>query len=426
MAKKFTYDDFKYDDFTYDDFSYDDYEESEAVLGYKNDLENHNATKPGEYQSAYMGLADEVLNNYMNREAFSYDLNGDALYQQYKDKYMTQGKLASQDTMAQAAAMTGGYGNSYAATVGNQAYQASLQNLNDVVPQLYQMAYDRYNQEGQDMLNQYGLLTDRDNIAYGRYRDTVSDWNAEREYLTNLYNNERTWDYSVYSDNRNFAHDVYTDNRNFAYGKYSDDRNLAYNTWDSNRTLAYNQYRDDIADEQWQKTFDQAIAEFNYQQSRDAIADEQWQKSFDEQQRQYNTTRSDNNEVTALKNQYSNYINPDDIEVDENGNITGVKGYSIAGNSSSTTYTPSISGFRTTKGDNFTISVDGTSYTVENKGKVDDAATIKKLANATSHGDIKLLDGNAYYVKGNSYYKLGSVALWGKKDYGNLLSKLQG
>ena len=260
---------FTYKDFEYDDWSYKDYEESAQVKQYLNNLNNHNSTKPGEYQSKYMGLADEVLNNYMNREKFSYDLNGDALYQQYKDKYTTQGKMAMQDTIAQASAMTGGYGNSYAATVGNQAYQASLQNLNDVVPELYQMAYDQYNQEGQDMLNQYSLYVDRDNIDYGRYRDEVSDWNTERDYLTNLYNAERTWDYNKYSDNRNFD-----------YGVYSDNRNLAYTQYDSDRKLAYDDYRDTIADEQWNKTFEQALAEFNYQKERDAVADEQWQKSY--------------------------------------------------------------------------------------------------------------------------------------------------
>lgn len=433
----FTYKDFVYDDFTYDDWSYKDYEESEQVKKYKYNLDNHNASQPGEYQSRYQAIADEVLNNYLNRDKFSYDLNGDALYQQYKDKYVTQGKLASQDTMAQAAAMTGGYGNSYAATVGNQAYQASLQNLNDVVPELYQMAYNQYQQEGQDMLTQYGIYMDKENQDYSRYRDTVADWNSERDYLTNLYNAERNYDYSIYSDNRNFDYGVYSDNRNFAYGQYSDDRTLAQTQYNADRTLAYDDYRNDIADEQWQKTYEQALAEYAYQKERDAVADQQWQQSLAEQQRQYdaslaeqqrqyNQNNSYQSQIDALTSQYSSYINPDDIEVDDNGNITSVKGYTVSGNSSSTTYTPTISGFKTTKGDNFTVSVDGKSYTVENKGKVDDAATIKKLANATSHGDIKLLNGTAYYVKGNSYYKLGAVALWGKSDYGNLVSKLQG
>ena len=405
--------DFKYKDFEYDDWSYDDYVESEQVNKYKNDLDNHNATQPGEYQSKYMGLADEVLNNYMNREKFSYDLNGDALYQQYKDKYITQGKMAMQDTMAQAAAMTGGYGNSYAANVGNQAYQSSLQNLNNIVPELYQMAYDKYKQEGQDMLNQYGLLTDRDSIDYSRYRDTVSDWQTKRDYLTNLYNAERTYDYSKYSDNRNFD-----------YGVYSDNRNLAYTQYDSDRNLAYTDYRNAIADEQWNKTFEQALAEFNYQKERDAVADAQWQKNYDLQ----SDLSSYQNQIASLNSQIAGMIDPEKLEVDpETGDWVKYDGKAITGNSgSSATYTPAVTGFKTTKGDNFTVSVDGTSYTVENKGKVENAATIKKLANATSYGDIKILDGTAYYVKGNSYYKLGAVALWGKNDYGNLLSKLQG
>jgi peptidoglycan hydrolase-like protein with peptidoglycan-binding domain len=101
---------------------------------------------------------NDTINKILNREEFSYDLDGDALYQQYKDKATQQGKMASADVMGQAVAMTGGYGNSYAQTVGNQAYRASLENLNDIIPELYQMAYDKYNQEGQDLYNKYSVL----------------------------------------------------------------------------------------------------------------------------------------------------------------------------------------------------------------------------------------------------------------------------
>ena len=114
-------------------------------------------------------INDTLLNKYLNRDPFSYDLNGDALYQQYKDKYIQQGKMAMQDTIGQASAMTGGYGNSYAQSVGQQAYQNSLDNLNDIVPELYQMAYDRYNQQGQDMLNQLSVLDADYNRSYGEW-----------------------------------------------------------------------------------------------------------------------------------------------------------------------------------------------------------------------------------------------------------------
>lgn len=191
------------------DFSYADYVESDAVTNLKNQLSS--LQKPGAYQSQWQQSMNDALNKYTNRGQFSYDVTGDALYQQYKDQYVTQGQMAMMDTMGQAAAMTGGYGNSYAQSVGQQAYQGYLQQLNDKVPELYQLALDKYNQEGQDLLNQYSLFADRENTDYGRYRDTVSDYNTERDYLSNQYNAERTWDYGQYSDAYNRAYGEHRD-----------------------------------------------------------------------------------------------------------------------------------------------------------------------------------------------------------------------
>ena len=100
-------------------------------------------------------LRDEALEAYLNREDFQYDLNGDALYRQYKDRYLDMGKNAMMDTMGQAAALTGGYGSSYAQNVGQQAYQKYLKELGNVVPELYQLAYDRYQDRGSAMYKTY-------------------------------------------------------------------------------------------------------------------------------------------------------------------------------------------------------------------------------------------------------------------------------
>ena len=100
-------------------------------------------------------LRDEALEAYLNREDFRYDLNADALYRQYKDRYMELGKAAMADTMGQAAALTGGYGSSYAQNVGQQAYNRYLQQLGDVVPELYQLAYDRYRDKGDRLYKTY-------------------------------------------------------------------------------------------------------------------------------------------------------------------------------------------------------------------------------------------------------------------------------
>ncbi len=252
--------------------SYGDYAKSDEVIAADNKKINaENAVNNyGDFSYSKDATFNDIVNKILNREKFSYDLNGDALYQQYKDKYIQQGKMAMQDTMGQAAAMTGGYGNSYAASVGNQAYQAQLNNLNDVIPELYQMAYDKYNQEGQDLYNQYGMLSDDRNMEYGMWGDKYNRLVADRDYYSNEANNAYVRDYGEWSDKRNqlvsdrdYYTNVHNNERNFYYGKYSDDK-----------TYAYQDHRDAIADEQWQKTFDEGVRQFNEQQ---ALTKEQWE-----------------------------------------------------------------------------------------------------------------------------------------------------
>ena len=101
--------------------------------------------------------------------------------------------------MGQAAALTGGYGSTYGEQVGQQAYNAYLQNLNDIVPQLQQQAYQRYQDEGTDLYNQYSLVKGREDTDYGRYRDTVSDYYSDLSDARSAYNSERSLDQSQWA-----------------------------------------------------------------------------------------------------------------------------------------------------------------------------------------------------------------------------------
>ena len=125
----------------------------------------------GDFVFSEQDWLNELKQNIKNYGEFSYDVNSDALYQQLAEQYVNKGNLAMQDAMGQAAAMTGGYGNSYAATVGNQAYQSYLEQLNDRVPELYQLALDRYNMGKQDLQDQYGMLLNEYEREYGMYSD---------------------------------------------------------------------------------------------------------------------------------------------------------------------------------------------------------------------------------------------------------------
>lgn len=147
-------------------------------------LDNHLTTKPGAYQSKYQGQIDQVMQNITDRKPFQYDVNADALYQQYKDRYTQMGRQAMQDTMGQAAAMTGGYGNTYAQNAGQQAYGAYMQGLTDKIPELYQLALDKYDRDAALEKEKYSVLKDADATDYGRWGDRLNQWNTDRSYLS--------------------------------------------------------------------------------------------------------------------------------------------------------------------------------------------------------------------------------------------------
>ena len=162
----------------YDSSYLDRLQQSQAAL------DSHLTTKPGAYQSKYQGQIDRVMQNITDRKPFQYDVNGDALYQQYKDRYIQMGRQAMQDTMGQAAALTGGYGNTYAQNAGQQAYGAYMQGLTDKIPELYQLALDKYDCDATLEKEKYSVLKDADATDYGRWGDRLNQWNTDRSYLS--------------------------------------------------------------------------------------------------------------------------------------------------------------------------------------------------------------------------------------------------
>ena len=132
--------------------------------------------KPGAYQSRYETQIADLYDRIMNRQPFSYQAERDPLYRQYRDQYLRNGRQAMEDTVGMAAALTGGYGNSWAGTAGYQAYERYLQALNDKVPELEQRAQERYTAEGNQLRDSADLLMNLDSREYGWYRDAMNDW----------------------------------------------------------------------------------------------------------------------------------------------------------------------------------------------------------------------------------------------------------
>lgn len=170
-----------------------DYETSDYYSKYlPENRYTYDPSKNDAYQRAN-DQATEIYDKIMNRGEFSYDVNKDKLYQQYRDLYAQMGRGAMEDTMGQAAALTGGYGSTYSQNAGQQAYNAYLQKLNEVVPELYNAAYDRYNQEGQNLMNLYTMARSNADNAYERdYNQWYNRLQLERGDEDTTYNRQQT------------------------------------------------------------------------------------------------------------------------------------------------------------------------------------------------------------------------------------------
>lgn len=191
-------------------------------------------SKPGEYQGAYDQQLKDIYDKIMNREKFSYDLAGDPLWQQYKDQYTRQGRLAMMDTMGQAANLTGGYGNSYSQAVGQQQYNAYMQQLAAVMPELYDRARDAYDAEGNRMLQEYQLTGDLAADDYSKYQDAYNRWLTERSYAQDNANTAYDRGYNQWlqeltqrNKDREFEESVRQYNESLAEQKRQYDASLA-------------------------------------------------------------------------------------------------------------------------------------------------------------------------------------------------------
>lgn len=124
------------------------------------------ATAPA--QKSYADQVNEALQQILNRQPLKYNYNGDPLYQMYRDAALQNSQTASKDVLARAAALTGGYGNSYADTVAQQTAQAQMAQLTEKIPELAQVAQTRYDAETDRLKGNLGILSDLENQEYTR------------------------------------------------------------------------------------------------------------------------------------------------------------------------------------------------------------------------------------------------------------------
>lgn len=393
-----------------------------------------------------------------NREKFVYDVDNDPLFQQALASAMNSGKTAMEDTIGQASVLTGGYGSTYATSAGNQAYNSFIEDAYDNLPQYYQMALSAYEAEGQEMYNLLGIYTQMGEQEWGRHVDAFNT-------TLGFANSERDFEYGVYQDDitnltglAGTYDSMYQNEMTKNMTLWQQDIDNAWKTIDTQ----IGEYQFDKNYEQteyWNdKNFNEGVRQFNYSigdTNNDGVvsdaekaemnasyyygADGEVVKRNAEDPNAVYITDENGNRVAVdvegipsdVKSKASKYKDDDEglssylATQEEVGNITSTQAdylyeyYCSSPTTNETTTTPTNKGmvnqdgkaqFRTTKGDNFDVTVGDESYRVENKGKVDDSDTIDKLNKVgVTNGDVFLYNGEAYVKYASGYFKVGAT-----------------
>ena len=196
----------------------------------------------------YDELARELLDEYLSYGDFVYDPESDPLYLAYRDSYTRKGNEAMLDAYALASAMTGGYGNSYAAAAGAGAYADQLDKLDDRLAELYQASYKRYN-DGLD-------------AAYRRYKtaDEYYDSLLDRYYADRKFRYQAKTDAAnaQYKRERDAAEDAYKRERDAESYRYKRERDAANDRYRRERDAENDRYRrerDTVGDSQWERRY---------------------------------------------------------------------------------------------------------------------------------------------------------------------------
>lgn len=165
----------------------------------KKALDDHTEKAPEPFLFDRQYLLDLAQKAYLERQDFAYDPNADALYRQYKDDYAAQGRMAMEDTMGLAQRMTGGYSNSYAQTAGQQAYGAYLEKVKDILPKLYDLAYEKWQKGTERLSENYQQLQSQKEDAYKAHQATEEQYKTREKTLYNA------WQDALQEQNRQYT-----------------------------------------------------------------------------------------------------------------------------------------------------------------------------------------------------------------------------
>lgn len=139
------------------------------------------------YENAFAQQQKDLLDRILNREDFSWSKETDPQWSSYKKSYLREGDRATANALAQASAASGGRPSSYAVNAATQAGDYYATKLNDVIPTLYQQAYERYLDEYNMKLKDLNAVNQQEQLDYAKYIDRLGQFNTDRGFAYQNY-----------------------------------------------------------------------------------------------------------------------------------------------------------------------------------------------------------------------------------------------
>lgn len=139
------------------------------------------------YENAFAQQQKDLLDRILNREDFSWSKETDPQWSSYKKSYLREGDRATANALAKASAASGGRPSSYAVNAATQAGDYYATKLNDVIPTLYQQAYERYLDEYNMKLKDLNTVNQQEQLDYAKYLDRLGQFNTDRGFAYQNY-----------------------------------------------------------------------------------------------------------------------------------------------------------------------------------------------------------------------------------------------
>ena len=211
-----------------------------------------NANRPADYVSqnkeAMDALTGEIGSGYDGSELAK-------AYQQYRDQTADAAAAAADNTRANAAALSGGYGNSWADSLAAQGQGAATANVDAALTALRSRALNEYKNRQSGLVEALSGMGNTEALDRSAYGSNLSNWYNRQNFLSNQSAQAR-------NENDNYWNNLWNGIRTVG--------NVAKSAYDGYMGYTQQQWENEFAREQWEynkNRTDQSDALSAYQQA---------------------------------------------------------------------------------------------------------------------------------------------------------------